>query len=88
MIKSSPRKWLRTYYNKEKGVRYCIWLAPSEKNLEKIFEKFDVSFETIVEIEETVPELWGGRDGKNILPQKLKPILCVSDISLKKRQGH
>ena len=29
--------WVRTCYNKEKGVRYCIWLAPNEKDLQKVF---------------------------------------------------
>lgn len=52
-------KWVRTYYNQKKGVRYCIWLAPSEEELKKIFDRFDVSLETIVEVEETVPDLWG-----------------------------
>jgi hypothetical protein len=60
-------KWLRTYYNKGKGMRYCIWLAPSGKELKKIFEDFEVSFETIVEVEETVPDLWGPQRWKEHL---------------------
>ena len=52
-------KWLRTYYNKEKGVRYCLWLAPSEEELRKIFRNFEVSLDTMVEVAETVPDLWG-----------------------------
>jgi hypothetical protein len=51
--------WVRTYFNEEKGVRYCIWLAPDEKELEKIFSEMDVSFESITRVEETVPDLWG-----------------------------
>jgi hypothetical protein len=60
-------KWLRTYYNIEKGIRYCIWLAPSEKELENIFENFDISFETIVQVGETVPDLWGRKRWKEHL---------------------
>ena len=51
--------WVRTCYNKEKGVRYCVWLAPSEKVLATIFEELDISYESIIEVEETVPDLWG-----------------------------
>lgn len=60
-------KWLRTYFNKEKGVRYCVWLAPSEEKLKEMFEYFTISFETIVEVEETVPDLWGKKRWKEHL---------------------
>ena len=52
-------KWVRTCYNEEKNMRYCIWLAPSEEELKKVFTNLDVSWETIVEVKETVPDLWG-----------------------------
>ncbi len=29
--------WVRTCFNKEKGVRYCVWLAPDERTLKAIF---------------------------------------------------
>jgi hypothetical protein len=51
--------WLRTCYNKVKGVRYCVWLAPSEKVLATIFDELDISYKSIIEVEETVPDLWG-----------------------------
>ena len=51
--------WVRTCYNKEKGIRYCIWLAPSAKVLATIFEELDIAYESIIEVEETVPDLWG-----------------------------
>ena len=51
--------WVRTCYNKEKGVRYCVWLAPSAKVLATIFEELDIAYESIIEVEETVPDLWG-----------------------------
>lgn len=51
--------WVTTYYNREKGVRYCVWLAPSAKELKEIFDDLAISLETIVEVEETLPDLWG-----------------------------
>jgi hypothetical protein len=51
--------WIRTYYNEERGVRYCIWLAPSEDNLKDIFTEIGISWESIIQVEETVPDLWG-----------------------------
>jgi hypothetical protein len=53
--------WVRTCFNKEKGVRYCIWLAPNEKTLSSIFKELDIAYESIIEVEETVPDLWGKR---------------------------
>jgi hypothetical protein len=53
--------WVRTCFNKEKGVRYCIWLAPDEKTLSSIFKELDIAYESIIEVEETVPDLWGKR---------------------------
>ena len=51
--------WVRTCYNKEKGVRYCVWLAPNEDELKKVFSDIDISWESMMEVEETVPDLWG-----------------------------
>ena len=51
--------WMRTCYNKEKGIRYCVWLAPNEDTLQSIFSELDISWDSIVAVEETVPDLWG-----------------------------
>ncbi len=51
--------WVRTCFNKQKGVRYCVWLAPSEAAFGTIFRELDIAYESIVEVEETVPDLWG-----------------------------
>jgi len=52
-------KWIRTCYNEEYNMRFCVWLAPSEEELKKIFTNLEVSWEMIVEVKETVPDLWG-----------------------------
>ena len=51
--------WIRTYFNEEKGMRFCHWLAPDEETLKNIFTRMNVSWETIVEVQETIPDLWG-----------------------------
>ena len=51
--------WVRTYINEQKGVRYCVWLAPDDNELKKIFGEFGVGYESILQVDETVPELWG-----------------------------
>jgi len=51
--------WVRTCFNREKGVRYCVWLAPNEDELKKVFSDLAISWESMIEVEETVPDLWG-----------------------------
>ncbi len=51
--------WVRTFFNRKKGVRYCEWLAPDESTLKSSFADLDITFESILEVEETVPDLWG-----------------------------
>ncbi|HDI60768.1 MAG TPA: DUF4242 domain-containing protein [Desulfobacteraceae bacterium] len=54
-------QWVRTYFDDKDGWRFCYWLAPDADELKKIFDEMDVSFERIVEVEETVPDMWGDR---------------------------
>jgi len=51
--------WVRTCFNKKEGVRYCVWLAPEADDLKKIFTDLNIAWESIIEVEETVPDLWG-----------------------------
>lgn len=51
--------WLRTYYNEELGMRYCLWMAPDQETLKNICTEIGISWESIVQVEETVPDLWG-----------------------------
>ncbi len=52
-------QWIRTYYNEDLGIRYCIWLAASEEVLKNIFTEIGISWDSIVLVEETVPDMWG-----------------------------
>ncbi len=51
--------WVRTYTNEEKSIRYCIWLAQSEETLKNIFTEIGVSWDSILQVDETTPDLWG-----------------------------
>ena len=51
--------WVRTFFNRKKRVRFCEWLAPDEKTLKSTFTELDISYDSIVQVEETVPDLWG-----------------------------
>jgi hypothetical protein len=62
--------WVRTYFNREKGVRYCVWFAPDESTLKSTFVDLDISFELILEVEETVPDLWGKKWEEHLAAEK------------------
>ena len=51
--------WIKSYFNEEKGMRYCIWLAARKEVLKNIFTEIGINWDSIVQVEETVPDLWG-----------------------------
>ena len=53
--------WIRTSYNKQEGIRYCVWMSPNKEKLEMIFNELHLSWESMTEVEETTPDLWGKR---------------------------
>ncbi len=67
--------WIRTYFNEDKGVRYCIWLAPSEETLKNIFTEIGISWDSIIEVEETVPDLWGEKWEEHLEKDKVADTL-------------
>jgi len=62
--------WKRTYFNEEKGMRYCVWLANDEDQLKKIFTDMNVSWESIIPVEETIPDLWGEKWDEHLEVEK------------------
>lgn len=58
MVDVEPATWLRTYYNVKEQVRFCLWLAPNEEALKKIFSDFHITWESILEVKETIPDIW------------------------------
>lgn len=61
LAKLEEVKWDRTFFNRTVGVRYCLWFAPDKEKLENIFKELSIAFESIIEVEETVPDMWGKR---------------------------
>ncbi|MBI9085321.1 MAG: DUF4242 domain-containing protein [Desulfobacterales bacterium] len=59
LAKVESAKWIRTYFDEDSGRRFCIWLAPDEAEVKKIFDEIGVSYEYILPVEETSPDLWG-----------------------------
>ena len=53
--------WIKTYFNVKEGVRCCVWRAPNSETLKNIFDDLKISFETIIEVDETTPDLWGDK---------------------------
>ena len=50
--------WERTWYNKSEGTRYCLWHASDMEGLKEIFGELNIAYESILEVEETVPDIW------------------------------
>ena len=52
-------QWVKTYYNQNEGIRFCVWHAPDEKELKKTFLDMEISWDSMHEVEETKPDMWG-----------------------------
>lgn len=52
-------KWIKTYYNEELGTRFCVWEAYSEEELKNIFTELGISWESVTQVLETTPDMWG-----------------------------
>lgn len=52
-------KWVRTYFNKDEGIRFCVWISRDEAKLKDIFRQLDISWDSITKVEETIPDIWG-----------------------------
>ena len=50
--------WERTWYNKSEGARYCLWHASDMEGLKELFGEMNIAYESILEVEETVPDIW------------------------------
>jgi Nickel responsive protein SCO4226-like len=59
-------QWIKTYFNVNEGVRYCIWLARDTGKLKQAFAFLDIGWESILEIEETTPDMWGRKRTEHI----------------------
>ena len=53
--------WIKTYFNVEEGVRCCVWLAPDSEELKKVFDDLGISYESVIRVDETTPDMWGDK---------------------------
>jgi hypothetical protein len=67
LAQAETAEWVKTYYNKKEGVRFCVWLALDIDKLKNTFSDIDVSWESMHEVEETKPDLWGEKKWKEHL---------------------
>lgn len=77
LAKVESATWVRTYFNEDKGTRYCLWLAEDEEQLKKIYTEMDVSWESILDVEETVPDMWGESWEEHLEAEKTADTLGV-----------
>lgn len=68
--------WIRTCFNRKEGVRYCVWLAADAKKLKSVFKDLGVGYESLLEVEETVPDLWGGKWKKHLAAESKSDTLA------------
>jgi len=62
--------WVRTYYNEKEGMRYCVWLAPDEEELKNVFKEIGLTYESILPVEETLPDMWGERWEEHLIQEE------------------
>lgn len=58
-------------------MRYYLWRAEDDDQLKKIFTDMTVSRETIVLVEETVPDLWGEEWQEHLKAEQTADTLAV-----------
>jgi hypothetical protein len=52
-------KWVKSYVNEGQNTRYCIWMASDIEDLKNIFTELGISWESIIQVDEIVPDMWG-----------------------------
>jgi hypothetical protein len=71
LAKVEAATWVRTYFNKKHGIRYCLWLAPDKARLKEIFRNLNSGWESIQSVEETIPDLWGNQWEEHLKAEEL-----------------
>jgi hypothetical protein len=54
--------WVKTWFNLQSGRRFCWWDAPSKETMIIIFQRNDISWEDIIQVEHTTPSEWRWRE--------------------------
>jgi len=69
--------WITTYYNVDEGLRYCVWQSPDKATMEKIFGDLEISFESMTEVQETKPDMWGRKWKEHLEAEATADTLAV-----------
>jgi hypothetical protein len=69
--------WITTFYNVDEGLRYCVWQAPDKTTLEKIFSDLNIAFESMTEVQETKPDMWGRKWKEHLEAEATADTLAV-----------
>jgi len=54
--------WVKTWFNRENGQRFCWWDAPDQQTLEQVLRNHGVPWEKIIEVKLTTPAEWRWRE--------------------------
>ena len=83
MVDLEPATWLRTYYNMDEKVRFCLWRAPDEDELKKIFADFQIRWESILAVEETIPDIWARKYQEKMEEEEKEDTVASSEMLAK-----
>lgn len=64
-------------YNVDQGLRYCVWQSPDKATMEKIFGDLEISFESMTEVQETKPDMWGRKWKEHLEAEATADTLAV-----------
>ena len=79
-------KWVRTYFNRQQGVRYCVWLSPDAKNW-KLFLVSSISAGNPSWKLKKRYRICGAKNGRSILFRRPKPTPLDSNRQGPPRRG-
>jgi Nickel responsive protein SCO4226-like len=54
--------WVKTWFHRASGKRFCWWNAPNRETLETVFSDHGVPWKDIIEVKHTTPAEWRWRE--------------------------
>jgi len=54
--------WVKTWFHRASGKRYCWWDAPNRETLEEVLRDHEVPWKDIIEVKLTIPAEWRWRE--------------------------
>ena len=69
--------WVKTYFNVKEGVRCCVWMAPDAEELKKVFDGLNISYESVMQVSETTPDMWGDKWEEHLAAEEAADTLGI-----------